>query len=251
MLGEGIFETIRIERKQPRYSFLHWQRMRQAAEFLNIPFELSQNEWKKELQACITDANLEQGGVKVILTSGGAERGLSAKALDSNLWFNAFTLPQQSNAITLISAPWVRDSKNPIYHYKSINYLEAIQAQRLAKTSGAEDVLFFNTEGFATETTVANIFAIHNDVLYTPSLNCGLLAGIIRARLIQIATICNIKYVEGLLSRSLLQNAEALFVTNALVLLMPIQRFDGQSFNIRNPMMLELQALISADSEHF
>ncbi|GGI89972.1 4-amino-4-deoxychorismate lyase [Legionella impletisoli] len=251
MLGEGLFETIRIEQSKPCYASSHWQRMHQTASVLKIPFEMSQDTWNEHLHRSILEADLEDGGIKVVLMSGRGARELSAEATDSSLIFHAFSLSAKPNALTLMSAPWVRDAHNPIYQFKSINYLESIQAQRLAKAERVDDVLFFNTQGYATETTVANLFMIHNNILYTPSIQCGLMPGIIRARIIDLALDCNMGLIEGFISHSLLLSANALFVTNALRRLIPVRTWGGQSYDVNHPTIQKLRLLITSDTNRF
>ncbi len=141
-LGEGLFETLRVLGGKPCYSEFHWQRLQNAAFFLQLPFELSFPVWCENLTQCIHLNRLQEGGIKVILGAGNAPRGLTARSDASHLVFTAFTYLMDSNTVKLNSASWLRDSKNPIYQLKSINYLEAIIARRQVQLSGADDVLF-------------------------------------------------------------------------------------------------------------
>ncbi len=71
---------------------------------------------------------------------------------------------------------------------KSINYLEAIIARRHALERGADDVLFFNMEQYATETTVANLFIVAKGDILTPAVSQGILPGITRHRILHLAS---------------------------------------------------------------
>lgn len=247
-LGEGLFETLRVAHGKPCYAKLHWQRLQNAASFLDIPFDVSLELWLTKLLQCIQTAELQHGGVKIILSGGRAARGLLAKTEASHLIFSAFSYVKNTRALNLISAPWTRDHNNPIYKLKSTNYLEAIIAQRHAKNAGADDVLFFNDLNHATETSLANFFIIKNNQLYTPPIESGLLAGIIRQRLLMLSKDNAIGYSESPLDNADLVQADAMFVCNSLQGLRAVSTFDQVPFAISHPLFTLLQDLLAKDS---
>ncbi|CEK11417.1 aminotransferase class IV [Legionella hackeliae] len=247
-LGEGLFETLRVVHGKPCYAKLHWQRLQYAAASLGIPFDISFELWLKTLLQCIQMTSIQNGGIKVTLGGGSAPRGLTKKASQSRLIFDAFSYIKTSQALKLISASWVRASNNPIYQLKSISYLEAIIARRQAEDVGADDVLFFNEKHHATETSIANVFIIKNNELFTPSLNSGILAGIIRQRLIALSRANAIACFEHELEKKMLVDADAMFVCNALQGIRPVSTLDAIPFSINHPLMNLLQDLLARDS---
>lgn len=98
--------------------------------------------WLEKLNECIKLHALQEGGIKAILCSGRAPRGLSARSKETSLTLIAFQYIRNSQPLSLLSVPWLRDAKNPIYQLKSINYLEAIIARRHAEAAGVDDALF-------------------------------------------------------------------------------------------------------------
>lgn len=250
-LGEGLFETIKIDNKKPLYPSAHWQRMSDAAKILQIPFDVSKEVWQHHLLNCIQEAKLEKGGVKVILSGGQAPRGLVSQSECSDLSFQAFSYTPNSSLCSLLSAPWRRDSKNPIYRLKSINYLENILARRYALSLGADDALFFNSENHATETTVANLFLIKENGLLTPGLQEGVLGGIVRNRLISLCHCDGIASSECAIDEKTIREADAAFTTNALQGLRVISSWDGFSFSVQNSMISHLHHLFTNDPQRF
>ena len=111
---------------------------------------------------------LQNGGIKVILTRGRASRGLTAQGDSPNLLFQPFIFDRSLNPISLHTSSWRRDAKNPIYKVKSINYLEAILGRREALAAAADEILFFNLNFEVTETAIANMFIIKNNQVFTP-----------------------------------------------------------------------------------
>lgn len=246
-LGEGLFETIRVDQKRPCYPALHLQRMQQAAISLGIPFELSRDVWYEHLIRCIEASNINAGGVKVILSGGRARRGLDARGNTPSLMFDAFLYSPHRQALRLVSAGWLRDATNPIYQLKSVNYLESILARRQALAGGADDAVFFNLEHHVTETTIANLFLVKNDQLFTPMLANGVLAGITRSRLINLSMSAGINCAEISINRSMLREADALFVTNALQGIQSVRSFDGGRLPTRHHLVSLLRELLATD----
>ena len=248
LLGEGLFETIRVEEQMPCYSRCHWQRMDKAGAFLGISFELSFERWHAQLIHCIHVATIHTGGIKVILSAGRAPRGLAARGDASSLSFEAFTYTSHQDALTLVSAHWERDANNPIYQVKSVNNLESIIARRQALDRGADDALFFNWENHATETTEANLFIVKQNEVLTPSLASGVLPGIIRARVLGLAQAAGIACIETFIDIDMIFDAEAVFVTNALQGIRMVKSFDDHPFSIDHPLVVSLQDLLLKDS---
>lgn len=247
LLGEGLFETIRVEQSRPCYSALHWQRMSTAAKLLELPFDVSQEIWLAQLMHCIETAKIHTGGVKAILSGGRAPRGLVARGDTSCLSFEAFSYAHQDKALCLISASWLRDAKNPIYQLKSVNYLESILARRQAVERGADDVLFFNLEHHATETTTANLFIIKDNHVFTPSLASGLLGGVTRGRVICLCRESGIACMETAIDSAMISKSDAAFVTNSLQGIQSIKSFDAHLFPIQHPLVVSLQDLLAKD----
>jgi 4-amino-4-deoxychorismate lyase len=96
-LGEGLFETIRVINDTPCYLNLHWQRLNEGAEKLGIPWNMSLNQWHQELLQSWQETKVSQGGIKVILTSGRASRGLANYGSQQTLLMQSFAYEIQQN----------------------------------------------------------------------------------------------------------------------------------------------------------
>lgn len=243
-VGEGLFETIKVEDGILCYPQLHWQRMHDSAHKLGIPFDLSFDRWCAHLQDNIQQNTLLQGGIKVILSGDSAPRGLVQQATMSQLRLQTFRYTLEDKPVRLLPAKWLRDASNPLYQFKSINYLEAILARREALASGADDALFFNLQHHVTETTCANLFLIKEDVLYTPPLMDGVLPGTTRKRILGLAANNQLACYEQSISQSMLANADAVFICNALQGIRIVQSIDERNFSINHPMLMQLMALL-------
>lgn len=246
-LGEGLFETIKVDSSNPCFAPLHWQRLAHSAGQLGIPFDLSLDDWCEHLIQQIRRDNLYHGGIKAILSGGPAPRGLAQRGQVSQLIFQTFNYQVLKHPIRLISTSWLRDAANPIYQLKTVNYLEAILARRQALTLGADDALFFNLQHFATETTCANLFLIKNNGLITPPLEHGVLPGITRSRILSLCQEHDIPCLEQGITKAMIEEADAVFISNSLQGIRAVLAVDQVVFEVAHPVIEQLITLLSLD----
>lgn len=244
-LGEGLFETLRVDSSRPCFAELHWQRLSDSAQKLGIPFDLSLDDWQEHLVAQIKRDNLYHGGIKAILSGGSAPRGLAEQGQVSQLIFQTFNYAVHKQPVRLSSVSWLRDAASPIYRLKSVNYLEAIIARRQALSASADDALFYNTAHRATETTCANLFIIQNNILLTPPVDDGVLPGITRARVQTLAEQHHISCKELSLTKEMIKEADAAFITNSLQGIRFVHSLDEAVFDLSHPLLEELVTLLA------
>jgi 4-amino-4-deoxychorismate lyase len=244
-LGEGLFETLKVESGQPCCANLHWQRLSDSAQKLGIPFDLSFEHWLEHLLHKIKADNLYHGGIKAILSGGSAPRGLAAQGQISHLGLQTFNYVVEFHALRLMSMPWLRDAANPVFQVKSVNYLEAILGRRQAIASGADDALFFNLQHHATETTCANLFMIQNQSLLTPPLTDGVLPGITRSRVFKLSEQHKINCIEVSLTKAMLRDADAVFLTNSLQGIRSVCSLDDSTFATDHPLLNQLTSFLN------
>ncbi|MFI4963181.1 MAG: aminotransferase class IV, partial [Legionellales bacterium] len=238
----------RVTNGKPCYTDWHWKRLAHSAEALSIPFDLSFAEWEVHLMEQIKRDNLYNGGIKAILSGGSAPRGLAEQGQISQLMLQTFNYTVRNHPVLLLSATWLREGANPVYQFKSVNYLEAILARRIALASGADDALFFNTQGHATETTCANLFILKNRELLTPPLSDGVLPGITRSRIRGFCDQGAYGFREQSITQSLLAEADAVFITNSLQGIRMVQSLDDTIFNCDHSGM---EPLLSAHEFYY
>jgi branched-chain amino acid aminotransferase len=109
---------------------------------------------------------------------------------------------------------------------KSTNFLNNILAKREAIAAGAFDSVLLNWNQHLTECTASNLFFVTHDVLRTPSLDCGLLDGITRAIVIELAKELRIRVEEGRFTAEELYRATECFLTNTTMEIMPVSSVD-------------------------
>jgi len=121
-----------------------------------------------------------------------------------------------------------RNEFSPISRIKSMNYLPNILAKLEAKARKVEEAVILNTRSHVACATVGNIFLVKNGSLLTPSLDSGILPGITRSAILELAPSLGVEVVEKLISTSELMASDEAFLTNSLMELMPLVEVDGR-----------------------
>jgi len=114
---------------------------------------------------------------------------------------------------------------------KSMNFLNNILAMQEAMKAGAREALMMNPEGWVCEGSVSNIFWVQDEVVKTPDIGCGILAGITREAVVEIANLSGVVVEEGYFPPEDLLLAEEVFVTNTTYEVMPVTLIDQTRVN--------------------
>ncbi|HIE44271.1 MAG TPA: hypothetical protein EYP78_05710, partial [Candidatus Omnitrophica bacterium] len=131
---------------------------------------------------------------------------------------------------TIISSIRI-DSSLSMNSHKTISFLPHILAKREALQRGADDAICLSTEGFVLEGSMSNIFMVKEDTLLTPPVGSGLLPGITRGKILEIAPSVGLKITEKLVNVDFLKSANELFLTSSLMEVMPIVKVDNVLIN--------------------
>lgn len=204
--GKGVFETI-LWKDRPILLDEHLERLKKSMVEINLlPLE------EKELREYLSRLNIENKAVKITVTPLNiiiTEREISYKEEDYN------------KGMKLTISRVRRNSTSRLCYIKSTCYIENLIEKENAKKLGYDDVIFLNENGYVTETSCANIFIIKNKRIFTPKLEDGLLAGIVRA---EITKEFDVK--EKSITVEDLMQSEEVIITNSLMGAMFIREID-------------------------
>lgn len=235
LFGFGLFETLLINEAGPLFIDRHWKRMNQGANLLGLNLPGS-DDWRKQVLNFIVESPSPSPSsypyaLRVTLSGGAPLAHLPSQMLFHKRAF-PYTLAQYTLGIRLHLLPSRRNEQSPLVSIKSTNYLENILGKEEAKRNGAEEGLWLNTKESICEGTMSNIFFLKDGTLFTPSLQCGCLPGTRRQLILDLARSLQIPTCEGLYSYSTLLQANEVFMTNALMGIMPVRQIDDCSYPI-------------------
>ncbi len=241
LYGVGIFETFRTWQGRLFALERHLTRLQQSTQRLGwmLPFGTETlTAWVQ--QTVNANAQVLRGGhdlrLRLTVTPGvvDAERGWwNWTAGQPTVIIHAVPLPADFDRLsaqgwTAVIAPWRRPKNFPLLSIKSSAYFANLLARRYAKENGADEALWLNMDGNLTEGTATNFFIVSDGELWTPPASEGLLTGIARQIVMELAQKIGIAVREKPLPLSALDDADEAFVTNAVIGVMPLTKVEGR-----------------------
>ncbi|MCX7121681.1 MAG: aminotransferase class IV [Gammaproteobacteria bacterium] len=237
LLGDGIFETLKVQNGHIEFFDAHYERLKYSAATLFIQFEYEADFLKNICLKLLKKNKLENGiaSIRITLTRGIGLRGINfpEKQNSTLLITTAEYHPPESDIypramITNIK----RNPLSPITKFKTLNYLEPILARNEAQSNGFDEGIMLNTDGFITECSIANIFFIKDMVVMTPSVESGILPGIMRNHVIKLCHKNNIQIIEKKISVDDALNSDEVFQTNSLIGLQILSQINDKKFSV-------------------
>ena len=234
--GFGLFETIKLSQGRLCLWAAHWQRLKQSAATLGLAFEYAEADVIQAIDSFVDASSSSDGTIKLSLFS------------DRLYVYSrpALSVPEGKLRLQLDFRSRINEHSYLAGH-KTHNYMENSLLLQRCRQQGYYDVLRLNSSGDLAETAVGNLFFMSGETLCTPSLDVGILPGVVRAAVLSIARRKHWDINVGLFDVNALAVAEAVFITNASCGILPIAEveglFDGESAS--HPRLLELSRLLA------
>ncbi|VAX21239.1 Aminodeoxychorismate lyase, partial [hydrothermal vent metagenome] len=183
---------------------------------------------------------VKRGVARITLTRGRGARGYAVRKCDdptSIITVKPY-LPdeqKQKNGITVVPVTDIRkDPKSPFANVKSTSALDKIYAIESAKRNNADEALLMSVDGHLASLASANLFWVKGSALHTPSLDCGILAGVTRGSILKLASGSGLEVVEGQYAPDVLKEADEVFVTNSLIEIQTVKKVTGLFESVGN-----------------
>ncbi len=245
LYGDSVFETVRTYGGRPFALTEHIRRLGHSASLLGIRMPLSLGELAAEVERAIEQAANPESLVRVMLSRGAGPLGLDPSAALRPLRvviIEPLELPPPEyyrEGIAVITVQTVRAS-DAAHSAKLGNYLASALALRDACAEGAAEALVVNRDGFVVEGTTSNVFAVRRakapqPELLTPPLDVGVLAGITRQKVIDVARQQRLEVRFEPLRPAELCAADEVFLTSSVRELLPVVRVDGERVGDGHP----------------
>lgn len=222
-LGESLFETIRVNTGRPFRVEKHLERMLSGMDTIGLVAQDVLNQIPGLVDEYIQRNKLQDALVRVMIT-----RGASADGLEPAIYLSSRDLPQIGTWPVKII--FLKEKNYPILRFhpaiKSGNYLGNMLAKRDADQAGAFEPVFINPEGYVTECAIRNVFFIKNDTLLTPSVELGVLPGVIRDTIMELAGKRGMRVEEAFIREERLNEMDEAFISSTGVGVLPIY-WDG------------------------
>lgn len=232
MYGYGVFETIRVSGKQALFLDKHYIRMAQALSVLGMTCPYQETELQPIIEKLLELNGVSEGFVKVVCSKPTPIKQSHQEADILILTGTKTYKEKYATGLKVCLADARRNEFSKLVGIKSMNYTENVLEKEAAVQKGFHEALFLNTQGQVAEGCVSNIFWVKDGIVYTPSLRCGILEGTARARVIKKCAEFQIPVQEGVYGLEELLSADELFLTNALMDIMPVSLLEDKDFDI-------------------
>jgi branched-chain amino acid aminotransferase len=221
LYGDGVYETVRAYQGRIFLLTRHLARLRQSCELIGLALPVKEEDWISIMSGILTRNYLTDAGIRLTISRGEGELGIDPDLCSHPTVvvlakpFVAYPDHLRAEGVRLQVVSIRRNhpsTQSP--QIKSLSFLNNILAKQEAKQAGVFDALMLNMDDQVTECTTSNIFFVANQRLLTPSVACGILAGITREVVIELAGELGIEVEEGKYSVQEVLQADECFITN-------------------------------------
>ena len=228
LVGDGVFETLRVYGGRPFAWRRHLDRLEHSAHGLGL--EPPDRPTLVDAATAVLRADgLAEARLRITVTGGVQPLGSERRDTIPTVIVAASEVVSVPSTITVVVVPWVRNERGATAGLKTISYAENVRALAHAQVRGAGEAVFPNTRDELCEATGSNVFVVHNGVLRTPPESSGCLLGVTRALVIELCRDLDIVCEEVALRAGALADADEAFLTSTVREVQAITQVDGDA----------------------
>ncbi len=235
LYGDGVFEGIRVYRGKVFKAAEHVDRLFDGARAIRLTIPMDKPAVLEAMRRTVEANDLTDGYIRLVVTRGIGDLGLDPFTCSrAGVFIIAGSIrlyPEEmyTSGMSVIVASVSRNHPNTLSpQIKSLNYLNNILAKIEAIDAGASEAIMLNAAGLVAEATGDNIFLVRRDRLITPPVSAGILEGITRNLVMELATSAGIPLIEADISRHDLYTARECFLTGTAAEIIGVTHIDGR-----------------------
>lgn len=235
LYGDGVFEGIRAYNGLIFRCREHIDRLFESAHTLMLEIPMSKAEIEKAVIQTLKANGLKDAYIRLVVTRGTGDLGLDPrKCKVATVFIIADKIVLYSRefyekGLKIAAVPTVRnhpEALNP--QLKTLNYLNNILAKIEATNAGVDEALLLNSQGYVTECTAENIFFVRGKELVTPPPYVGILKGITRCAVMELAQKAGYTVREEVFTRHELYSADEVFLTGTACEIVAVVKIDNR-----------------------
>jgi branched-chain amino acid aminotransferase len=240
--GDSVYETLRTVDRRPLRLAPHLVRLRQSAERLGIALPVGDAELTARLRALIERAGHRDSYIRFIVSRGVGDISYNFERVKGPTVvivvkpFEGYPPAYHAEGVALAVVSVRRNHRLALDPaIKSCNLLNNILAMREAQAKGALEAVLLNQDGEVAECAGSNIFAVRGGRVVTPPLSAGILPGVTRDIVLELAAGGRFDVREETLTVDALMSADEVFISSSLKDVMPVRRIDGKTIGAGRP----------------
>ena len=242
LYGDGVFEGIRVYGGRVILHQQHIDRLFESAKAIRLVIPMTPVNLIAAVEATVKANNIHDGYVRLVVTRGAGSLGLDIrKTSNPQIIIIADTIslyPPETytKGMNLVTASTIRNHPGALSsRIKSLNYLNNILARIEGTDAGMVEALMLNHKGEVAECTGDNIFIVKHRVLMTPGVDAGILEGITRNAVMELAVEGGYEVREASLTRHDLYVADEMFLTGTAAEVVAVVSLDGRKIGSGEP----------------
>jgi branched-chain amino acid aminotransferase len=246
LVGDGVFETIRVYGGEPFAWTRHLDRLAHSAAGLGLP--VPDREALREAACEVLAANGHaEARLRITVTGGVAPLGSERGAAGPTVVVASSSLKPWPDSVRVVVVPWVRNDRGATAGLKTTSYAENVRALAYAHERGASEAVFANTRDELCEATGSNVFVVHDGKVATPPGSSGCLLGVTRALVLELAAAAGIEVDESPLPLDAVRTADEAFLTSTTREVQPISHVDDRAVpSVPGPVAATLSTAFNA-----
>jgi branched-chain amino acid aminotransferase len=226
VVGDGVFETLRVYAGVPFAWTRHLARLRASAAGLGLA--LPDDAQLRQAADAVLAANApREARLRITVTGGPAPPGSGRGEASPTAFVLAFPFEPAEPTADVVIAPWTRNEHGAAAGLKTISYAANVRALADARARGGSEAIFANTQGNLCEATGSNVFCVIRGVLHTPPPTAGCLLGVTRRLLLEACGPLGIEAVETDVVIGALARADEAFLSSTTREVQAIAHVDG------------------------
>jgi branched-chain amino acid aminotransferase len=236
LYGDGVFEGIRVYGKRVFRLAAHMDRLYDSAKGISLEIPTAKAEFTRIVEEAVARSGLAEAYIRLVVTRGVGDLGLDPrKCAKPSLICIVDTISlwpaerYEKGLVCQSAATPIAHRENLSPRIKSLNYLAHILAKIEGIAAGVDEVLMLDSGGFVAEASGMNVFAVRGRRLRTPPEWAGILRGVTRDVVMQLAAEAGYAVEEYPLTRYDLYTADEVFLTGTAAELVGIARIDGRA----------------------
>jgi branched-chain amino acid aminotransferase len=242
LYGDGVFEGIRAYAGKVFRCQAHVERLYNSARAIALDIPLSKEEMIQAIHQTLDVNDLTNAYIRAVVTRGVGTLGLDPTKCSHPqviiITDEIALYPPEfyEKGLEVVTVPTMRNSHKALSpKIKSLNYLNNILAKIEGLQSGVIEAIMLNSQGYVAECTGDNIFIVSDGTLITPPPEAGILEGITRDVVMDLARDAGIDVAEKHITRFDLYVAEEAFLTGTAAELVPVVRIDSRDIGDGKP----------------
>lgn len=235
LYGDGVFEGIRSYNGRVFRLDEHLARLYRSARAILLEIPLSRDKMQEAVISTLQANKLHDAYIRLVVTRGKGDLGLDPRKCPKPTIFiitsKIALYPEEyyRNGLEIVTVATRQNSPAILDpRIKSLNYLSHIMAKIEANNAGTLEAVMLNENGYVTECTGDNIFIVKDGELLTPPTWLGILEGVTRSVVMELAGHLGLAVKEEVLTRYDLFNADESFLTGTAAEVIPVTKIDGR-----------------------